>query len=247
MSRARGLAAEPPVEREEIAFVDKGAGKGVRVKLYKRQKETNKMSSIEKLSEIFGKFPGIGPRQSKRFVYFLLTKDKVFLEDLSLNLLSLKKNIKICQSCQRFFQSDTNKSGECNTCLDSTRDTKTLMIVEKDADLSNIERTGVYNGRYFVLGGTVPILEKEPDSKIRSKELTQLVAERIKNDGLKEIILATSANPEGDSTHDYLLKVLEPFASNGTKVSTLGRGLSTGTELEYSDSETLKAALENRH
>lgn len=205
------------------------------------------MSSIEKLAEIFAKFPGIGPRQSKRFVYFLLTRDKDFLKHLSDNLLSLKKNIKVCKFCMRFFQSETNTSGFCNICVDASRDINVLMIVQKDADLSNIERTGVYNGKYFVLGGTVSILEENPDSKIRSHELLKLVEEKVKNGELKEIILATSANPEGDSTHDYVLKILEPLASNGTKISTLGRGLSTGTELEYSDSETLKAALENRH
>ena len=205
------------------------------------------MSSIEKLAEIFSKFPGIGPRQSKRFVYFLLTRDKNFLEDLSSNLLSLKKNIKVCQFCQRFFQSENSKSDFCKICDDSNRDTSALMVVEKDADLGNIESAGVYNGRYFILGGTVPILEENPEKIVRAKEFLTLLENEIKENGLNEVILATSANPEGDSTHSYLISILKPFIENGVKVSTLGRGLSTGTELEYSDKDTLKSALENRH
>jgi recombination protein RecR len=204
----------------------------------------NTMNPIEKLSQIFNNFPGIGPRQSKRFVYFLLTRDRRFLEDLSSNLLSLKKNIRVCKFCQRFYQSENSGSDFCRTCSDSDRDTHVLMIVEKDADLENIESAGVYNGKYFVLGGTVPILEKNPESKVRSGELLKLVENQVQENGLSEIILATSANPEGDSTHSYLTSLLKKF--DGIKVSTLGRGLSTGTELEYSDKDTIKSALDNR-
>jgi recombination protein RecR len=202
------------------------------------------MNSIEKLTEIFSKFPGIGPRQAKRFVYFLLTRDRKFLEELSSSILSLKKNIKVCRYCQRFYQSENLDSAFCKICADSNRENNILMIVEKDADFENIEGAGVYNGKYFVLGGTVPILENNPETKVRSRELLKLISEEIKNNGLNEIILATSANPEGDSTHSYLLSILKEF--NGIKVSTLGRGLSTGTELEYSDKDTIKSALDNR-
>jgi recombination protein RecR len=205
------------------------------------------MSSIEKLSEIFSKFPGIGPRQSKRFVYFLLTRNRSFLEDLSSNLLSLKKNIKVCEFCRQFYQSENSSSKHCKICADQNRDSHILMIVEKDADLETVESVGVYNGKYFVLGGTVPILEENPESKVRSKELIELMTREVRDNNLNEIILATSANPEGDSTHSYLISILKPFAENGTKISTLGRGLSTGTELEYSDKDTIKSALENRH
>ncbi|HJN63041.1 MAG TPA: toprim domain-containing protein [Candidatus Paceibacterota bacterium] len=205
------------------------------------------MSSIEKLAEIFSKFPGIGPRQSRRFVYFLLTKDREFLQDLSSSLLTLKKNIRVCEFCQRFYQSGNSNSKFCNICSDSNRNNHLLMVVEKDADLENIEKTEVYNGKYFVLGGIVPILEEKPESKVRSRELVNLIEGEVKNNGLNEIILATSANPEGENTHSYLLNLLRPITESGVKVSTLGRGLSTGTELEYSDKDTLKAAFENRH
>ncbi|MEX1120444.1 MAG: toprim domain-containing protein [Candidatus Paceibacterota bacterium] len=121
------------------------------------------------------------------------------------------------------------------------------MVVEKDVDLDNIEKTKGYNGYYFVVGGTVPILDKAPENSIRVKELEHAVIKRAEN-GLKEIILAFSINSEGENTMQYVQKtldlVIEKYELN---VSMLGRGLSTGSELEYSDSETIKNALENRH
>lgn len=97
-----------------------------------------------------------------------------------------------------------------------------------------------------MLGGSVPILEKNPEKRIRQKELLEVVEKRSK-DGLKEIIIALNYNPEGENTLTYLSEILKPLADkNNLKISTLGRGLSTGTELEYSDTETIKNALKNR-
>ena len=120
------------------------------------------------------------------------------------------------------------------------------MLVSHDVDFENIEKTHFYNGYYFILGGTVPILEKTPEKRIRQKDLIQSIEKKIK-DGLSEIIIALSYNPEGENTLSYLSQILKPLADkNKTKISTLGRGLSTGTELEYSDSDTIKNALKNR-
>ena len=120
------------------------------------------------------------------------------------------------------------------------------MIVARDVDFEAIEKSHSYLGYYFILGGTVPILEKEPDKKIRAKELLALTKKRGA-DGLKEIIVATSVNPEGENTFEYVEKLLSPVTRQfGIKFSGLGRGLSTGTELEYSDSDTIKNALKNR-
>jgi len=119
-----------------------------------------------------------------------------------------------------------------------------LMVVAKDVDLDNIEKTKSYNGFYFILGGLVPILEKNPEQKVRINELLKAIEKR--ND-LKEIILALSASPNGDNTAEYLKRILSPIAEKkGIKISLLGRGISTGLELEYSDSDTLKHALTNR-
>lgn len=206
------------------------------------------MNAIDKLTEIFKSFPGIGPRQAKRFSYYLLTRKNDDLKILVNLIVSLKKEIGVCGSCFRFFvvrnRSDSNL---CDICEDKTRNQSTLMIVSQDVDLENIEKSGSYRGLYFVIGGLLPILEKNPANKIRIAELTRLIDKRLKGELLKEIILALDLNPEGEHTGDYLTELLNTrIKKGGLKISKLGRGLSTGTELEYSDAETLKNAIKNR-
>lgn len=205
------------------------------------------MSSIEKLTELFSKFPGIGPRQAKRFVYFLLAQNPEFVSKLSSSLSDLHNDILQCVSCFRFFQKDASGENTCPTCKDPEYDTSALLVVEKDVDLENIRKMSAWNGLYFVLGGSLPILEKDPPKKIRSKELFYAVQDRAKSGALKEVVLAMSATVEGENTLVYLSKILAPLAEKyALKIAVLGRGLSTGTELEYSDADTFKNALENR-
>jgi len=207
------------------------------------------MNTIHKLTEYFSKLPGIGPRQSKRFVYFLLSRDNVFLEELSKLIISLKKDVSICRSCFRYFPSNHNTSTKiCDVCSNKNRDNSVLMIVEKDSDFENVEKTNTYNGFYFILGGTLPILERDPNKKIRIIELMKKVESNRKENKLAEIIIATGLSTEGENTKDYLVSKLKPISEkNKIKLSLLGRGLSTGTELEYIDTETIKNALQNRH
>ncbi len=205
------------------------------------------MDTIAKLEEIFRHFPWIGPRQAKRFVYHLLTQTTSNLSELSKLVLELKQHIQICQSCYRFFPLG-NKVPQslCSICSDPNRDHQTLMIVSRDIDMEAVEKSRAYAGTYFILGGSVPILDDQPETKIRQVELLKKVTELCAQD-IKEVILATSVNPEGDHTAFHLSTLLKPLSIKFSfKISTLGRGLSTGTELEYSDSETLKSALENR-
>lgn len=202
------------------------------------------MSSIDNLSQLFMRFPGIGTRQAKRFVYFLLAQDPYYLDTLAREIAALQRNITQCTACFRFYPR-LGTSSLCNACVDDA-DSSTLMVVEKDTDFDSVRRSRSYAGRYFVLGGTIPILEKDPASKIRIRELVARV-ESGASEGLSEVILALSANPEGDFTREYVARTLEPIAQKlGIAVTTLGRGLSTGTELEYSDSDTLRHALKNR-
>ncbi len=204
------------------------------------------MDSTDKLIELFKEFPGIGPRQAKRFVYFLLTRQNGYAKDLADLIASVRSHVQMCDTCFRFFTRNISGLATCPTCADTRRDSTQLMIVSHDVDFENIERTRVYTGYYFILGGTVPILEKVPERKIRQKELLENVEKKAKS-GLKEIIIALSYNPEGENTLSYLNGILKPLATQyGIKLSTLGRGLSTGTELEYSDSDTIKNALKNR-
>lgn len=194
-------------------------------------------NNLEKLTGLFMQFPGIGQRQAKRFAYFLAGKDEKYVAELGRMIIGVKNDIKQCPNCFRFY--DTAEGGkECNICLNKVRDNSVLMVVEKDADLENIEKTGVYNGKYFVLGGTIS-LENGNESNVRLRQLLEVV----KKQKPKEIILALSATVEGDSTARYAEKILEP---EKIKIARLGRGLSTGTELEFSDSQTLKSALETR-
>lgn len=202
------------------------------------------MEEFNKLIELFRQFPGIGPRQAKRFAYFILSKEPVYADSLSKLIVNVRKVSKECDSCHRFFHTGT-VSDLCSICLDKNRDKNILMVVSRDVDLETIEKSGAYKGKYFVLGGTIPILDKEPEKKIRLKELVSLVKKMSKED-LKEVILALNANSEGENTGDFIFSHLSPISSGIFKVTVLGRGLSTGTELEYADSDTLKNALKHR-
>ncbi len=206
------------------------------------------MGALDKLTEIFSQFPGIGPRQAKRFVYFLLTRNGSYIENLTALLGELKKEIRRCDRCFRFFPKDAGASTRCPTCRDEHRNGALLLVVSRDVDFENIEKSHTYDGYYFVLGGSVPILDKEPEKHVRVKELKRLIEMSAKAaTPLSEIILAMNANPEGENTADYIRDTLADIApKNGIKISVLGRGLSTGTELEYSDEETIKNALKNR-
>ena len=202
------------------------------------------MSAIDNLSSYFMKFPGIGTRQAKRFVYFLLAQDPRFVEELAREIALLKKSITQCTMCFCFYP-HLGGGSVCDVCVSDT-DTATLLVVEKDTDFESVRRSGSYAGKYFILGGTIPVLERDPASKIRIRELLSRI-EQGAADGLSEVILALSANPEGDFTREYVAKTLEPVLGQlGITLTTLGRGLSTGTELEYSDGDTLRHALKNR-
>ncbi|MES2023316.1 MAG: toprim domain-containing protein [Patescibacteria group bacterium] len=207
------------------------------------------MDSIEKLAEIFKEFPGIGERQAKRFVYFLMSRHPSYSESLSRMILELKKEISQCKECFRFFIVKNNPPKNervCDICNDVNIDNSTLMIIEKDSDLESVRKSRIYHGMYFVLGGLVPIVEKNTPMRIRLPELITKINKESK-ENLKEIILAFSLSPQGDHTDFYLRNQLKDICEKlNIKISSLGRGLSTGTELEYSDNDTLKNAFKNR-
>lgn len=204
------------------------------------------MSALDALTSKFRDFPGIGPRQAKRFVYFLLSRNASYLDELAALIVNIKKEIKVCTHCFRFYNGNTSHP-LCPTCRDETRDHSLLMIVEKDIDLDNIERSGAFPGYYFVLGGTVPILEKHPEDKVRAHECLAYIEACTEKDALKEIVFAFAVNAEGENTISYLTSLLKDIADKRhIKLSVLGRGLSTGSEVEYTDSETIKSAFKNR-
>lgn len=202
------------------------------------------MDAIEKLVKLFQEFPGIGPRQARRFVSALLEKNGNFINDLSLGILNLKKNVAKCALCFRAFENlNGAKNTTCSLCEHPNRENR-ILVVEREADLENIEKSKHYNGKYFVLGGALSPLRPETQKTVRFRELF----ERIKSDkNIQEAIIATSSTREGEATALYIEKILSPFINKrNLKTSRLGRGISTGMEIEYSDAETIKSALENR-
>lgn len=196
------------------------------------------MDRVDELARLFERFPGIGPRQAKRFVYHLLaagSADRARIADL---IKRLGDDVKQCPECMRFA---AFAGPACSYCTDRNRDDTQLLIVEKDQDLLAVERSHAYRGRYFVLGGVLTLSGK---GAIRERELVAAVKRRAEH-GLSEIVLALSATSEGEHTADRVRELLAPLRGH-LKISTLGRGLSTGSELEYADAQTLTGALQNR-
>ncbi|HEY0907962.1 MAG TPA: toprim domain-containing protein [Candidatus Paceibacterota bacterium] len=204
------------------------------------------MDHLNRLHDLFKQFPGIGPRQARRFVYFLLNTSDGFRDALVKEISELASRVSICATCFRYFDSKGLDRRHCGVCADDSRDHESLMIVAKDVDLDVVEKSRSYRGYYFVLGATLSLIEKEPESRIRTQELVLAVEHRAKQ-GLKEIILALSLNAEGENTREYVETLIAPLVkAHNIRVTILGRGLSTGTELEYSDAETIKNALMGR-
>lgn len=200
------------------------------------------MDPIEHLTHMFQKFPGIGPRQAGRFVQFLLRSSGSYRRELMETLQQLGGHVSQCTSCMRFYAGNDHV---CNICADTRRDAQYLAIVAGDADLAALERSGTYRGHYFVLGGTIS-LASETTNGLRLRELLAGIPMRAEA-GLREIILAFPANPEGDATAVRVREELTPLADEyGITTSSLGRGLSTGSELEYADASTIRSAWESR-
>ncbi len=196
-------------------------------------------NSLEKLIYHFEQLSGIGPRQARRLVYSLLKRSGSDLREFGNLIATVKNTVHTCPSCGLFH---TDTKPECVYCSDQNRDNTSLMVVEKDADLIAVEKSGLFAGYYVILGGTVPITGRNP---VRD-DLLKKAVELRKEQGLSEIILGLSATPEGEQTKDHALEVINPLLGDEIKISILGRGLATGTELEYSDQETLRNALSNR-
>jgi recombination protein RecR len=228
------------------------------------------MDSLRRLEEIFAHFPGIGPRQARRFAYYLLGKSPAFIREFTSLIEEVKKSSSECPECHRLFidgnakpashsdKASKNSLGNiCSICADKSRDPSILMVVARDSDFESIEKSTAYKGLYFILGGTVPILDKEPDKRIRLKALLERVSKTNGNSAapLKEIILSLNTTPDGEHTADIVKDAIAKLAGGAasknsplqsTIVTILGRGLSTGAELEYADGETIKNALSNR-
>ena len=190
--------------------------------------------SIENLIAEFSKLPGIGPRTAARFAFNLLRKPEQELKFLSDAIINLKKETKICKNCFNISEKEL-----CEFCLNPKRDKSIVCVVEEAINIPAIENTKRFNGLYHVLGGVIKPNEGISPNDLKIKELI----ERIKNNGMKEIIIATNPNTEGETTALYLVKTLKPFS---IKITRLARGMSTGSDLEYADEMTISSALAGR-
>lgn len=185
------------------------------------------------------KFPGIGPRQARRFVHFLLTQNRAGLTEIAELIKKLPEEVSQCPLCYRYAPVGTD--AVCTLCRAGNRDDSILMVVARDVDLDAVEKSKIYTGRYFVLGATLSPLDKDPEQKVRLRELRRRVESTQQK--ISELIVALGAHAEGDFTTSV---IRDAFPNPPFRISILGRGLSTGTELEYSDFDTIQNALRNR-
>ena len=187
---------------------------------------------VQKLIEKLEKLPGIGPKSAERIVNFLIEEDEKNVISLAENLISLKKEVKLCQKC--FNLSDKEI---CHICSDEKRE-NVICVVEEVKDLVLIEKTG-FKGKYHVLWGRISMLEKVYPSDLK---IPQLI-ERLKNENIEEVIIATNPTPEGEDTAMYISDILKKM---NIKHSRLAIGIPLGSEIEYIDVNTLKKSIEGR-
>lgn len=190
--------------------------------------------TVQKLIDEFGRLPGIGPKTAQRLTFFLLRGSKERIDSLGTAVLGLKEDIKICSTCYNLAENDP-----CIICSDSKRDQSVLMVVEEPLDVIAFEKTGKFEGIYQVLHGAISPIEGIGPDDIYIKQ----VLSRIDSGKVKEIILATNINVEGEATAMYIQKLIEPF---NIKTTRIARGLPVGSDIEYADEVTLARALEGR-
>lgn len=197
---------------------------------------------VHSLADLLSEMPGIGPRQARRIVQFLLRANQRYKHDLVAGIEGITERVSQCGSCFRF--DEVNRQKRCALCDDSERDSSMLMVVEKDVDIETIEQSGIYKGYYFTLGGLIPLARQR---KSQTSPRIELLKKRLSEDtGVKEAVLAFATTPEGDHTAREIINILRE-AFPHLIVSQLGRGLSLGAEIEYADQETLRNAFSGRH
>ena len=202
--------------------------------------------AIQKLIDIFSRFPGVGPRTASRFVFYLLRQSQPEADELLSSIINMRKAVQICTFCRNPFE-PKSKETLCLICGDARRDKTLLCVVEKEADLALLEKTKKYKGLYFVLGGLLSPLRKKETERLMIESFLKRVKSPeqfgLMGSDFKEVIVAISYTTEGEATTLYLERALKPF---NKKITRLGQGLPLGAEIEYADEETLSSALAGR-
>lgn len=189
---------------------------------------------VSRLIEELNKLPGIGPKSAARLTYYLLRIPEAEARALAEAIIAVKEKTVFCASCQNI--TDTNP---CAICASKERDHSIICVVKEPLDILALERTGQYKGLYHVLHGVLSPMDGIGPDDLKIKELLQ----RLKIGSVKEVILATNPNLEGEATAMYLQRLLSPF---GIRLTRLARGLPVGGDLEYADEITLTHAIEGR-
>ncbi|HET6484273.1 MAG TPA: recombination mediator RecR [Actinoplanes sp.] len=190
--------------------------------------------AIQDLIDELGRLPGVGPKSAQRIAFHVLSADPADVNRLSTALRKVKELVRFCTTCFNVAESE-----QCRVCRDTRRTNEVLCVVEEPKDIVAIERTGEFRGRYHVLGGAINPLEGIGPDNLRIRELLL----RLGTGEVRELILATDPNTEGEATATYLALMIKPM---GIAVTRLASGLPVGGDLEYADEITLGRAFEGR-
>ena len=189
---------------------------------------------VARVIEAFRRLPGIGPKSAQRLAYHLVRMPEAEAVELSEAITGVKQRIKLCETC-----ADITEDPTCGICTDPKRDRSVICVVEEPLDVTAIERTRAYTGMYHVLHGAVSPTSGIAASDLKIKELL----ERLHDDIVNEVIIATNTNLDGEATGMYLQRAISPA---GIKVTRIARGLPSGSDIEYADDATLAHSLESR-
>ena len=190
--------------------------------------------TVNKLINQFEKLPGIGHKTAVRLAFYILESNENVAKEFSETLIKAKNNVKFCSICYNLTENDP-----CDICSNKKRDDSTICVVENVKDVIAMEKTHEYRGKYHVLHGSISPMNNIPAGDIKIKELL----ERLKDDTIKEVILATNPTVEGEATAMYISRLIKPL---GIKVTRIAHGIPVGGDLEYTDEITLIKALEGR-
>jgi recombination protein RecR len=189
---------------------------------------------VARLIEAFHRLPSIGPKSAQRLTYHLIRMPQEEAEELASAILGVKDRVVLCDTCANLAE-----SAECTICGDLQRDRTRICIVEEPLDVVAIERARVYSGLYHVLHGAISPVNGIGPNDLKLRELL----ERLRDETVKEVIVATNPNLEGEATAMYIQQLISPL---GVAVTRLARGLPSGSDIEYADDSTLAHALESR-
>lgn len=195
---------------------------------------------LEHLIGALAELPGLGPKSAQRAAFHLLEKDGVRLKRLHEALGDARTKLRRCPLCRTFCE-----GGACGVCSDPRRDRGLLCVVESVPDQMTLDASLAWPGLYFILGGRLSPMEDRGPEEIGLNDLLARIEKGLKNDGLREVVVATSYTPEGDATAYYVIEAVRKFAP-GLRITRLARGLPSGIEIEYTDLSTLAGAVYDR-